>query len=98
MLSRFQSLESLVVEDCGSLQELFELEVQEVTETRAVTVTQLKKLFMHRLPKLKCVWNKDPQGTFSFPNLQEIIVWECESLKSLFPTSVARCLKQLEDL
>lgn len=98
MLSRFQSLESLVVEDCGSLQEIFELEGQEVTETRVVTVTQLKKLFMHRLPKLKRVWNKDPRGTFSFPNLQQISVWECESLKSLFPTSVARCLKQLDDL
>ncbi|XP_050274703.1 uncharacterized protein LOC126717238 isoform X11 [Quercus robur] len=98
MLSRFQSLESLVVEDCGSVQEIFELQGQEITETRAIIVTQLKKLFMHRLPKLKCVWNKDPKGTFSFPNLQKISVWECESLKSLFPTSLARCLKQLEDL
>ena len=98
MLSRFQSLESLVVEDCGSLQEIFELEAQEVTETQAVTVTQLKKLFMYHLPKLKRVWNKDPEGTFSFPNLQKISIRECESLKSLFPTSVARCLKQLEDL
>lgn len=98
ILSRFQSLESLVVEDCGSLQEIFELEGQEVTETRAVTVTQLKKLYMHRLPKLKRVWNKDPQETFSFPNLQIISVWKCESLKSLFPTAVARCLKQLDDL
>ena len=60
MLSRFQSLESLVVDDCDSLQEIFELEGQEVTEARAVTMTQLKKLFMRRLPKLKCVWNKDP--------------------------------------
>ncbi|XP_050274661.1 uncharacterized protein LOC126717233 isoform X1 [Quercus robur] len=98
MLSRFQSLESLVVEDCGSVQEIFEPQGQEVTETQAITVTQLKKLFMHRLPKLKRVWNKDPEGTFSFPNLEKISVWECESLKSLFPTSVARCLKQLEDL
>nr|POE45933.1 disease resistance protein [Quercus suber] len=98
MLSRFQSLESLVVGDCGSLQEIFELEGQEVTETQAVTVTQLKKLCLRRLPKLKRVWNKDPQETFSFPNLQQISVWKCESLKSLFPTSVARCLKQLDDL
>ena len=98
MLSRFQSLESLVVDNCDLLEEIFEIQGQEVMETRAITITQLKKLFMRCLPKLKRVWNKDPQGTFSFPNLQEIIVWECESLKSLFPTSVARCLKQLEDL
>ncbi|XP_030959628.1 uncharacterized protein LOC115981550 isoform X4 [Quercus lobata] len=98
MLSRFQSLETLVVEDCGSVQEIFELQGQEVTETPTITVTQLKKLIMHCLPKLKHVWNKDPEGTFSFPNLEQICAWECESLKSLFPTSVARCLKQLEDL
>ena len=59
MLSRFQSLESLVVDDCGLLEEMFELQGQEVMETRALT--QLKKLFMCRLPNLKCVWNKDPQ-------------------------------------
>ena len=97
MLSRFQSLESLVVDDCGSLQEIFELEGQ-VTETQAVTVTQLKILFMHRLPKLKRVWNKDPHGTFSFENLIEIEVGECESLMTLFPTSVAICLKQLDEI
>ena len=98
MLSRFQGLESLVVDDCGSLEEMFEPQGQEVTETHAVVETQLKKLLMHRLPNLKHVWNKDSKGTFSFQNLQEIEVWQCESLKSLFPTSVARCLQQLEDL
>ena len=92
MLSRFQSLESLVVDDCGLLEEMFELQGQEVTETCAVVVTQLKKLFMHCLPNLKHVWNKDPKGTFSFQNLQEIEAVECQSLKNLFPTSVARCL------
>ena len=60
MLSRFQSLESLVVDDCGLVQEIFELQGQEVMETHAIIVTQLKKLFMSRLPRLKHVWNKDP--------------------------------------
>ncbi|XP_030957692.1 uncharacterized protein LOC115979771 [Quercus lobata] len=96
MLSRFQSLESLVVDDCGSLEEMFELQGQEVMETRALT--QLKKLFMRRLPNLKRVWNKDPRGTFSLQNLQEIEVVDCESLKNLFPTSVAKSLQQLVNL
>ena len=96
MLSRFQSLESHVVDDCGSLEEMFELQGQEVTETRALT--QLKKLFMHLLPNLKHVWNTDPQGTFSLQNLQEIEVVECESLKNLFPTLVAKSLQQLVNL
>ena len=96
MLSRFQSLESLVVDDCGSLEEMFELQGQEVMETRALT--QLKKLFMRRLPNLKRVWNKDPRGTFYLQNLQEIEVVECESLRNLFPTSVAKSLQQLVNL
>ena len=98
MLSGFHSLDFLIVKGCGSLQEIFEPQGQEVMETHAVTVTQLTKLVICRLPKLKRVWNKDPQRTFSFPNLQKIVVGECESLKSLFPTSVARCLQQLETL
>jgi hypothetical protein len=98
MLIRFQSLEKLVVQDCGSLQEIFELQGQDVRETQAVTAIPLKELNLYRLPKMKQVWNKDPQGVFSFQNLQKIIVGECESLKSLLPASVARCLMQLKYL
>ena len=98
MLTRFQSLERLQVAYCGSLQEVFELQRLDVRESHAVTAIPLKRLILRRLPKMKQVWNKDPQGIFSFQNLQEISVWECESLQSLFPASVARCLMQLEDL
>uniref|UniRef100_A0A7N2L439 Disease resistance protein At4g27190-like leucine-rich repeats domain-containing protein n=1 Tax=Quercus lobata TaxID=97700 RepID=A0A7N2L439_QUELO len=98
MLTRFQSLERLEVSYCGSLQEVFELQRHDVIESHAVTAIPLKRLMLHSLPKMKRVWNKDPQGIFSFQNLQEISVLECESLQSLFPASVARFLMQLEDL
>ena len=98
MLTRFQSLERLDVRYCGSLQEVFELQRHDVRESHVVTAIPLKRLWLSCLPKMKQVWNKDPHGIFSFQNLQEIIVWECESLQSLFPASVARCLMQLEDL
>uniref|UniRef100_A0A2N9EFT6 AAA+ ATPase domain-containing protein n=1 Tax=Fagus sylvatica TaxID=28930 RepID=A0A2N9EFT6_FAGSY len=97
-LTRFQCLEKLYVYGCGSLQEIFELQGQDVRETQAVTTIPLKVLNLRRLPKMKQVWNKDPQGIFSFPNLQVIYVWDCKSLKSLFLASVARCLMQLKDL
>jgi hypothetical protein len=74
MLTRFQSLEKLYVYDCGSLQEIFELQGQDVRETQAVTTIPLKELDLRRLPKMKQVWNKDPQGIFSFQNLQEILL------------------------
>ena len=87
-LTRFHSLEKLYVHDCGSLQGIFELQGQDVRETQAVTTIPLKVLKLRRLPKMKQVWNKDPQGIFSFQNLQEIYVVECESLKSLFPANL----------
>ena len=98
MLTKFQSLERLEVSYCGSLQEVFELQRHDVRESHAVTAIPLKRLILRCLPKMKQVWNKDPQGIFSFQNLQVISVWECESLNSLFPASVTRFLMQLEDL
>ena len=98
MLTRFQNLETLEVSCCGSLQEAFELQRHDVRESHIVTAIPLKRLMLRRLPKMKQVWTKDPQGIFSFQNLQKISVWECESLQSLFPASVARCLMQLENL
>ena len=98
MPTRFQSLERLEVSYCGSLQEVFELQRHDARESHAMTAIPLKRLILCHLPKMKQVWNKDPQGIFSFQNLQEVVVWECESLQSLFPASVARFLMQLEDL
>ena len=98
ILTRFQSLEGIYVSNCGSLQEVFELQSHDVIETHAVTAIPVKILKLQRLPKMKHVWNKDSQGIFSFQNLRKISVLECESLKSLFPVSVARVLMQLEDL
>ncbi|XP_030957822.1 uncharacterized protein LOC115979881 isoform X1 [Quercus lobata] len=69
MLTRFGSLENLTITDCGSLQEVFQLQEQDAKETHDVTVIPLKELRLDRVPKLKYVWNKDPQGIFNFPNL-----------------------------
>ncbi|KAE8010111.1 hypothetical protein FH972_006504 [Carpinus fangiana] len=98
MLARFQSLVELIITDCGSLQEVFELQGPNVKETHAVTVIQLEKLYLARLPKLKHVWSKDPQGMFSFQNLKLIQAELCGSLKSFFPASIARSLMRLEML
>jgi len=98
MLARFRSLVELTISDCGSLQEVFELQGLNAEGTHAVTVIQLEELYLARLPKMKHVWNKDPQEIFSFENLEVVRVMECESLKSLFPASVARCLMRLKKL
>ena len=40
----------------------------------------------------------DPQGIITFGKLRTIEIWDCSSLKSVFPTSVAKTLTQLEKL
>ncbi|XVF03198.1 hypothetical protein REPUB_Repub04eG0240900 [Reevesia pubescens] len=99
VLGVFRRLEILTVTDCTSLEEVFELQVQglDIEET-CVMASQLRQLYTYRLPKLKHVWNKDPHGIISFQNLRQVNVWECWSLKSLFPFSIAKGLLQLESL
>ena len=57
MLTRFRSLENLTITDCGSLQEVFQLQEQDAKETHNVTVIPLKELRLDHVPKLKYVWN-----------------------------------------
>ncbi|XP_035548753.1 disease resistance protein At4g27190-like [Juglans regia] len=98
MLTRFQSVEKLFIADCTSLQQVFELQELNVNENQAVIAIPLKGLRLARLPHMKHVWSKDPKAVFSFKNLKEIHASGCENLRSLFPTSVARSLMQLENL
>jgi hypothetical protein len=97
-LTRFQSLEILIVTDCGSLQEVFELQGLNVTKRHVVTAIQLKKLYLYGLPNMKHVWSKDPKPIFNFQNLQRVRVLGCTSLKSLFPASMTTYLTQLEQI
>ncbi|KAK8514669.1 hypothetical protein V6N12_057566 [Hibiscus sabdariffa] len=95
----FQGLEVLIVTDCASLEEVFQLQVQglDIEETNVVGY-QLKEVNLFRLPKLKHVWNKDPDGIISVDNLQSLYVRGCLSLKTLLPFSIAKKLQQLERL
>ncbi|KAB1203143.1 hypothetical protein CJ030_MR8G027520 [Morella rubra] len=99
ILKILKCLQTLTINDCGSLREVFDIEGPGFQETSAnVTVTQLKLLYLTDLPKLKNIWNKDPQGTFSFQNLREVTAMGCESMKSLFPASVAKNLQLFKHL
>ncbi|KAH1084304.1 hypothetical protein J1N35_024065 [Gossypium stocksii] len=95
----FQRLEKLIVTDCASLKEVFQLQVQEleIDETNVV-YAQLREVNLIRLPKLKNVWTKYRKGNISFENLRQVCIRECWSLKTLFPLSIAKDLQQLERL
>ena len=98
MFARFLKLESLIVGACGSLEEIFDLQELNSEETHSGAVSRLRELHVFCLPKLTKIWNKDPRGKLIFPNLVLVRIFECQRLKSIFPTSVAKSLLQLETL
>jgi hypothetical protein len=49
-----------------------------VQEISAIPAAQLKELHLEHLPKLKHIWNKDPQQIYSF-------AMGCESMESPIP-------------
>ena len=98
MLRRLRNFEELTIKDCNSVEEVFEVRGENVDEICDKGSTQLRHLTLNNLPKLKHVWTSDPEAILTFQNLRQIKVSKCETLKSLFPISVAKHLEQLESL
>ncbi|KAJ1392580.1 P-loop containing nucleoside triphosphate hydrolase [Sesbania bispinosa] len=94
----FQNLCNLRVTDCRSMEAIFVLDHK---KKDAKDVTNFQDVYLETLPKLKHIWkqNKDQGGVLiNLTNLQKIWVHDCDSLKNIFPVSVARGLHNLEYL
>ncbi|GKV47782.1 hypothetical protein SLEP1_g54646 [Rubroshorea leprosula] len=99
MLGRiWKSLEKLIIYFCGSLEVVFGIAEFNVNLTHAIIDTKLRELNIGVLPRLKYVWNKDPQGILTFHNLESVDIGFCERLKILFPASIGKSLSQLQKL
>ncbi|XP_022635603.1 uncharacterized protein LOC106759214 isoform X1 [Vigna radiata var. radiata] len=94
VLPYLKNLEELKVERCKPAEVIFDLYE---SETKTI-VFQLKKLTLKDLSNLKCVWNKNPKGIINFPNLEEVFIYECETLATLFPLTLAKNLGNLKTL
>ena len=99
MLRTLWNLKELKIYDCDSLEEVFEIQgTNNVEESRDIAATELISLKLRNLEKVKHVWSMDPQGIITFAKLCTVEINRCWSLKSVFPTSVAETLMQLEKL
>ncbi|GKV25959.1 hypothetical protein SLEP1_g35332 [Rubroshorea leprosula] len=99
MLGRiWKSLEELIISDCGSLEVVFGIAEFNVKQTHAIIDTKLRELNIDGLPRLKYVWNKDPQGILTFHSLELVVIERCDRLKFLFPASIGKSLSQLQKL
>ncbi|KAF8038079.1 hypothetical protein BT93_B0820 [Corymbia citriodora subsp. variegata] len=98
ILARFHNLKELTVTDCGSLEMLFPIKEINISTAPPTSSFLLRELKLKRLPKLKHLWSGHPGGTLKFECLECFKATECESLQSLFPSSVAKSMTQLEQL
>ncbi|TXG65740.1 hypothetical protein EZV62_007015 [Acer yangbiense] len=88
-----------LLEENFDLQKIFDLQNVNFEESHSGAITQqLQELYISRLPKLKHIWNKDPQAVLFFKSLQKVEVYNCQNLKDVFPASIGRSLLQLVKL
>uniref|UniRef100_A0A7N2L6W3 AAA+ ATPase domain-containing protein n=1 Tax=Quercus lobata TaxID=97700 RepID=A0A7N2L6W3_QUELO len=99
MLRTLQNLKVLNIYDCDFLEEVFEIQgTNNVEESCDIAAAELISLTLRNLKNVKHIWSMDPQGIITFAKLCTIEIKRCWSLKSVFPTSVAKAFLQLERL
>ncbi|KAG2673928.1 hypothetical protein I3760_13G112000 [Carya illinoinensis] len=96
LVQSLQNLQQLTVDACDLLEVIFQLEGLHVEESPVFD--NLEKLSLASLPKLLHIWKKGPQEIRGFRNLEFLDVYGCDSLKYLFPPSVAKLLMKLKKI
>ncbi|KAJ4721773.1 Disease resistance protein [Melia azedarach] len=94
MIRSLVQLQDLKIYVCPILEVIFDLEGANFVDE--VAISQLTVLHICTLPKLKHIWNKDPRKFLSFEKLNRLRILECDTLKNVFPVSIASNLSQLE--
>ena len=88
------NLEKLEIKNCRELQEVFRLEGG---EQQNVFLSKLKKMLLHHLLELRCIW-KGPSQLINLNNLEDLQVFGCKKLIHLFTPTLARGLQKLKCL
>ncbi|KAI3797183.1 hypothetical protein L1987_32437 [Smallanthus sonchifolius] len=99
-LLQLQKLERMRVEECWSVEEVFEVEAMEGTTQTLVQIPNLAQLELKNLSSLKYIWksNHHQRTLLEFPNLTTLSIHDCKKLKHVFTSSMVGSLKQLQDL
>jgi len=90
-------LEAITIERCQLIQEVFDLEG--LTANGEVEIlSQLRELILSDLPSLGRIWNKNPRKMLCFQNLRALKVQNCDNLRFLFSSSMAKALGQIKEI
>ncbi|KAM7505255.1 hypothetical protein LguiB_004159 [Lonicera macranthoides] len=102
LLLRLQNLQQLVIWSCNSLEVVFDLQGFNINdEGHLAPLTQLTRIFLKVIPKLRHVWKTGPhviQLAGAFQCLSSLSVEECDSLRHVFTPSIAKLLSRLQTL
>ncbi|KAI8558290.1 hypothetical protein RHMOL_Rhmol04G0079900 [Rhododendron molle] len=99
-LRRLRNVDLLVVKSCIGVREAFHVDGLEVGEGQECvgSLIQVRKIELDTLPKLTCLWNKDPHGLLGLQNLEYLTIKDCPLLRNLLTASVAKALGGLKAL
>jgi len=100
LLQALKNLKSVEIEDCKSLEDVFELgEADEGSseEKELPLLSSLTELQLSKLPELKCIW-KGPTGHVSLQSLAVLYLYSVNKLTFIFTPSLAQSLPKLETL
>ncbi|KAJ6752282.1 hypothetical protein OIU85_002686 [Salix viminalis] len=94
------NLTSVEIQDCKSLEDVFELGdanegSSEVNDLQLLS--SLTRLVLRRLPELKCIW-KGPTRHVSLRSLVHLQLWSLDKLTFIFTPHLAQSLVHLETL
>ncbi|KAF7145709.1 hypothetical protein RHSIM_Rhsim04G0055200 [Rhododendron simsii] len=100
LFGRLQNVVLLRVESCTGVREVFHFDGLEVGEGQECigSLIQVRKIQLNTLPKLTCLWNKDPHGLLGLQNLEYLTIKYCPLLRNLWTASVAKALGGLKAL
>ncbi|KAI3776376.1 hypothetical protein L1987_46155 [Smallanthus sonchifolius] len=96
-LQQMQKLETIYVENCFFVEDVFEVALK-VTHSEYQSIVKFPKLReaeLRYLDNLKHIWKSNQWTALEFPNLS---IYECKSLEHVFTCSMVGGLMQLQEL
>ncbi|KAF7850501.1 hypothetical protein BT93_L5452 [Corymbia citriodora subsp. variegata] len=96
-LIKLKSLEAITIARCQLIQEVFDLEGL-MASGEVEILSQLRELTLSDLSSLGHIWNRNPPRTLCFQNLRTLKVQNCENLRFLFSSSMAKALRQIKEI
>ncbi|GAU21772.1 hypothetical protein TSUD_328970 [Trifolium subterraneum] len=100
-MKQFPKLETILLEDCSSIEMVFDLEGYSESsddERDSFLFPRLSKLEISDLHNLSYVWGNVPCCVQGFHNLRFLTISYCNSLKYVFTSDIVRAITNLEEL